>query len=183
MKRMPIRSAIFISILLLSGCAHTVKMDYKPLGAQQQSKNISVLLEDIKDVRPLNEREVLGKVKNAFGMDAGTVREPKDLLPQIKTSIEKELLNAGYTVTADTQLKITSELVFLSCYFKDEGHALIRMKFIVTDRGQEVINHTYSGEGSHRTDWEWVPFTGAIQKATGTMLQEFVKDLNGYVIS
>ncbi len=78
--------------------------------------------------------------------------------------VESALLEATHRATGNSQKGIT------------------RMRIVLTDKGQEVLNNVYSGEGN-------VGFTldgtcsDALNKSIQNLISEFVKDLDQYVAS
>ena len=174
---------IIFSLTVLTGCATTTtQINYKTDSPKQNSKGIDVSVLSVVDNRPVSERDVLGRVMNGLGMKVGDIKSPPDLLEKIKKSLESELENAGYTISAqDKSLVLKTSLESLSCFFKDKTEASIRIRFIVTDHGQEVLNHVYGGEGEHHPLWgEHDP---AIINSIKAAFNEFLKDFDQYTKS
>lgn len=174
---------VFILAAFFSGCATgtTAALKYTA-GSQQSPKNINVHVLEVNDERNPSEKNVLGKIKNGYGQVFGDVTEAPTLLADLKQAFETELSAAGYSLgDAQNEIVIQATLKWLICNgVENVGSAKIRIHIRMTDRGQEVINHTYEAEGGQFVLIGYGT-NEAITKATKNLILFFIKDLDDYI--
>ena len=181
------RKAIFLPVLFvffLSGCGTTAAIQYKVDSPKQVSKRVSVYVKEFEDLRPQSERGVIGKIQNAWGADNGNVNEPPTLMQDLKTAMEQELVNAGYSMGSDQNgVVVTCSLMSAKCNFPPSyiPEAQLRIHVIVLDHNQEVINHIYKGEGTFRPLLVGLGTNEALTIAAKKTITAFIEDLDRYI--
>ncbi len=181
------RLALFfcLSLILLNGCAATPKMIYKPLASLRQApKNVSVWVEKFEDARPESEKGKLGGVYNGYNMRFGDVHEPEAMIESLKKSLEDELENSGYEkIINDHDLTIDAALESAVCNVGTERKADLKIRFKVRDKGQEVLNSIYSGEGKAGIFNMDMSCTDPLISSVKNVMGKFIKDLDEYIKS
>ncbi len=160
-------------------------MGYVSKSPAQPKKNISLQLLDLGDLRPASDKGKLGAMYNSYGMSVSDVLEPQNMFSEIQRGFTLELERAGYSVLSagGQEMTLKADVMAASCDMTGNSQkGITRMRIVLTDKGQEVLNNVYSGEGN-------VGFTldgtcsDALNKSIQNLIGEFVKDLDQYVAS
>jgi len=165
---------IFVFIGLLGGCAFGTRQPtliYPPApepGAtpvanaapKSAPRDVQILLNPFVDER--SDKKVVGTVRNGFGMRTADVVPTNSVADWVTQALKTELQNEGYTVNVasagDGSSKganrvVSGEIrkVFCDVFFSYTGEVSLLVK--VSRDGKEVLNKSYSGEGSAGTNW------------------------------
>ena len=176
---------VFAVVIFISGCATTPNMGYTTNSPEQARKNISIQVMEFTDQRLASEKGKLGARYNQYGMKAGDVLEPQNLMGEIHKGFLTELERAGYnsSASASEDLTLKGEILALSCDQTNNSQSgTVKLRLILTDKGHEVLNTIYSGDSK-------VPFTfdgtcsDAFNDAVKKPITTFVKDLDQYIKS
>jgi hypothetical protein len=151
--------AALAAVLALSGCAfgnRTARLAYpwpgEPAAPAAVPANApEVALQPVKDLRP-EPRNVVGWVRNGFGMHTADVLTPDDVAAWVSSALRHELERAGVKVVGETQGAATPVLgaelsrVHCNAYMSYEGEVALRAWIRVGEA--YPLNQLYVGAGS-----------------------------------
>lgn len=140
-----------LSCLIISGCAFGTRyplLNYTVITEPQPKKNINVHVARLDDERL--ETEVIGHVRNAYGMKTAKVITATNIPDWVTAAIKAELQNIGYTITdkANTGNIVEGEVIKVYCdsYIAYDGEVGLE---ITLKKGQEeVFSRKYLGKDS-----------------------------------
>ncbi|MFH1798512.1 MAG: hypothetical protein ABH844_04120 [Candidatus Omnitrophota bacterium] len=166
-----------LSSIMASGCAFGTrrpKLEYSAITPVCSQKDVRIRVEKISDVRP--DKDVIGNVRNGFGMKTADVVTTTDIADWVTNALKLELNNAGYKVTVkESDNEISGEIVrvFCTANFNYEGEVIVSI--ILKVGSKVVINKTYSGKA---TALNWA----ATSKSYGTTLQRSLQQVMKQIV-
>lgn len=186
---------VLVSFLFLSSCAFGTRratLDYPPppsgqsvaLAAEVQTtdKGISVLVEDLKDVR---DEVVIGHVRNGLGMKTATVVALNSVKDWVNDAIKYELKENGYTVVTedkrdDADLVISGEIDGVYCDAYLTYKARVELLLIPKKEGKTLLNKYYRGQGSAGANIAMTAksYGDSLTLALKDALDKFIEELN-----
>jgi hypothetical protein len=154
--------AAAVALALLAGCTSVDRqptLNYPPATASDARaaapKNKQIILNPFLDHRA--DRTNVGMVSSGFGLRETEVVPANDVANWVIESVKTELENDGYFVTLGSRGKddlpgasaaVSGVIVDVSC---KSGHSgKVEMIGKVNKAGKEVLNKTYSAQGSAR---------------------------------
>lgn len=123
-----------------------------------RSSGQPLILVELSDVR--EEGNLLGRVRNGFGMKMGKVVAEDDVKDWIMQALLIELEEAGYDVTTTDTVDesvsvpiLSGEIQKVRCgaYLNYEGEVILSATLLRD--GREVLARSYIGEASSGTNW------------------------------
>lgn len=188
------------SILCLTGCAFGTRQPtliYPPASNSAETsvahaaptppaKNIQIVLTPFTDQR--SNKEVVGTVRNAFGMKTADVIPTNSVPDWVFQGIRTELQNNGYTVISGTSgnnpaspnIVVSGEILNVYCdmYFSYTGQVSLIAR--VSRDGKELLNKHYAGEGSAGLAVAMTEksYAQSLALALSSALKRFVSDLD-----
>jgi len=183
LDRVKATRVVGVSLLVfLSGCATTPHVGYVSKSPKQASKNIFIQVINFEDSRPVPERGKLGSRYNQYGMNAGDVLEPASMVEGLQNAFITELQNAGYDIVTDGRdLVLQGSVLSVVCNQNNSSQAAaIKMRIVLLDKGQEVLNNVYQGNSKVRFTFD-ITCSDAFNDAIRNLVTSFAKDLDEYV--
>jgi hypothetical protein len=188
---------VVVAITLLAGCAPVDRqptLNYPPATASDAQaaapKNKQIILNPFLDHRA--DRTNVGMVSREFGLRETEIVPANDVAEWVIEGVKTELEKDGYFVTLGSRGKdtlpgasaaISGVIVDVSC---NSGHSgKVEMIGKVNKDGKEVLNKTYSAEGSARA--LLAPTAQACAQsltvALAASVKRFVAELDGLLAS
>ena len=165
-------------IFYFSGCAFGTRhplLEYKPVTAKSQPKNIAVYVENFKDER--TEKNLIGNVRNGWGLKTADVVTDTNVSDWITNALKAELGNGGYVVAKDrTELVTGGEVLTVYCdsFMQYEGNVTVS---VVLKKGDQVlIDKKYTGKA---TNLNWA----ATAKSYGLTLEQSLQNVMKQITS
>lgn len=129
------------------------------------------------------EINIIGTVRNAWGMRTADVIAANNVSDWILDAMRTDLEIAGYTVTEvseDSQTTLTGDItnVFCDMYLSYEGNVSLYVK--LSRNGEEVISKSYIGSGSAGVAFAGTAesFGQSLSLALSDALKQLITDLN-----
>lgn len=172
---------VFLIILLLNGCSSTPRVAYKMALPTREVTGIVVAIDEFRDDRLGHEKLVLGDIKNGYGMSMASLEGYPELFDDVKQAFVNELKNSGYRINnrnADMSIKAYVKKVGCDFTSGNRSSAQVKVEYVVTHDGNQVINKIYQGEKS-----KWTMNTKCDESLNGALMDLFgqiVTDLNRY---
>lgn len=167
---------VLILSLMISGCAFGTRhplLQYHPVTANANPKNITLFVEKFKDER--TEKNVIGHVRNGWGMKTAEVVTDTNIADWVTEALKSELGNGGYIVAKDrTELTTGGEVLRVYCdsYMQYEGEVTIS---VILKKGETVLlNKKYTGSAKN---FNWAATAESYGKTVEQSLQSAMKQL------
>jgi hypothetical protein len=142
---------IAVALLNTSGCAFGTRhptLSYAVGTEKKPANDVSIYIESFLDERL--ERDVIGHVRNGWGMKTAEVVTTTSVPDWIATAMQAELENSGYTVTDDpkTDHTIRGEVIKVYCdsYMSYDG--VVGIGVTLQRGGENLFTRKYLGNDS-----------------------------------
>lgn len=140
--------ALISSVFFLEGFIFYAKpeLDYdKASLPRSDPKNISIYVEDFKDVRNDKGGGAIGEVCNAF-FKTGDVKEPNGIEEWATDAFKKELVNAGYNVLdTSSSLQIKGKILSLYVSVGMKYEASVTVSIALINNSSTIFEKMYTG--------------------------------------
>ncbi len=170
---------LFVLVLLLSGCAFGTRrpmLTYSTILPAAPKNNITIKVAPFKDERTWST-EKIGDVRNGYGMRCA------DIIPQnseeewLADAFRKELTNAGYVISDDTNTAVTLEGTALDIYvnaYMNYGGRL-KLNIVLKKSDKVILSKEYSAE--RNCGMAWASTAASFGKTLEITLQDIMKKI------
>lgn len=184
--------AVFCFSLLavfLTGCSTKTSLSYESVIQEQSKNDICVAVDSFQDSR--SQPQKIGALRNGYGMPIVKITTDDDVPTWMKTALEKELKNAGYTITEEereSNYHIKGRILKLSSgtYFTYSGKISIEMT--LNQDSKVILEKQYTSKENAGLCWQISPFINSNKQAMKCshaltlslqdIYKEFVNDVN-----
>ncbi len=162
----------------LASCAFGTRrplLEYNPVTANSQPKNITVYVETFKDER--TEKNVIGHVRNGIGIKTADVVTDTDIAQWITSALKAELGNGGYIVAKDrTELVAGGEVLTVYCDSFLQYEGTVTVGVVLKKNDTVLIDKKYTGKANNLN---WAATAKSYGKTLEQSLQNAMKQIVG----
>ncbi|MFT7637549.1 MAG: 2,3-bisphosphoglycerate-independent phosphoglycerate mutase [Candidatus Omnitrophota bacterium] len=180
-KRMTL--SCIVAMFIFAGCVSTanIRRDINLSPGSYNGATVSFIGFD--DARSFASRKIMGGLFNGFDSRTGDLMAPDNLVDDLEILFVKQLRAAGYKLAADKQaIVISGSIESIGCDVAVQSKADVRIKFVVDDRGENVLTAVYSGNDEGASMYN----TTCADQLTNSVLEaarHFTDELSDYMIS
>ena len=182
------KAAAFLFIataaFLLSGCTTQANIRHTEMKSTGAVKNAGIFVREAKDERPDAALKVIGGVYNGYDIRMGDIKQPDDLLENLRLVLTNRLRAIGYRIQTDeTDLVLDLTLRMLTCNSRTTSKCAMGLLVKLIDHGEVVFEDSYDMDESKFALIVDTSCTGALNALIDKMFEKITKDIDLYLAS
>jgi uncharacterized lipoprotein YajG len=188
-KQMKLAFYFCVLAIFLTSCSTKTSLSYNPIIEERPKNHICVTVDSFQDTR--SQPQKIGALRNGYGMPIVKITTDDDVPTWMKTALEEELANAGFTVInkeKEDTYYIKGSILRISSgtYLTYSGK--ISMEMTLNQGSNVLLKKQYTSKENDGRCWILTPFINSrrqaskCSKALSYSLQEiykqFIADVN-----
>jgi uncharacterized lipoprotein YajG len=175
---------LIVLAFFLSSCVLGTRrplLTYTTILPTANKNNITIKIAPFKDKRTWS-KEKLGDVRNGYGMRCADIIPQNSVTEWVADAFNKELTNAGYTVSSDANAAVNIEgsllEVYVNAYMYYGGR--VRMNIVLKKDGKEVLTEEYFQQKKCSMKWAATAdsYAKTIEMTLQDIMMQVIPDIN-----